>query len=454
MKNKHLIWLSAIQAIVFTGVYVSSCNKKFDEPPTFQEPNIIVTTTIKDLKAIHTVSSAIDVIPGDKVIAGIVVCDDKSGNYYKQIAIQDATSGLLVRLDASNLYTSYPIGRKVYIKLKGLYISDYGGVCQIGVLDNSTPSSPALGAIPAALFDTYLFKGSVGNQVIPKVVTVAQLGISMQDAYQSTLIQLENFEFTKGDTAGTYADPTKVISAISYTVKSCSGESIILRNSSYSNFTGIKVAKGNGSLIAIAGAFGSKKQLTIRDTSDVKFYGARCAVFDEDFEASTVGVLATTGWKNIAETGNISYTINSFGGTKFAQVSAFSSTNIQPVVTSWLISPVIALTSLSSANLNFQTIDGFNNGAALTVLISTNYIGSATPSTATWTILASSTTNPNLFSGPTASGYASTWKSATINLAAYIGQSVHIAFKYDGTNPSSGAKKTTTWEVDNMKITK
>ena len=122
MKNKHLICLSFILAIFFAGVLISSCNKKFDEPPTFQEPNITVTTTIKDLKAIHTISNAIDAILGDKIIAGIVVCDDKSGNYFKQIAIQDATGGLLVRLDASNLYTTFPVGRKVYIKLKGLYI--------------------------------------------------------------------------------------------------------------------------------------------------------------------------------------------------------------------------------------------------------------------------------------------------------------------------------------------
>lgn len=451
MKNKHLIWFIFIIVIAFAGVFVSSCNKKFDEPPTFQEPNITVTTTIKDLKAIHTVANAIDVILGDKVIAGVVVCDDKSGNYYKQIAIQDASGGLLVRLDASNLYTSFPVGRKVYIKLKGLFISDYGGVCQIGVLDLSTPSSPSLGAIPAALFDNYLLKGSLGNVIIPKVVTVAQLGTSLQDPNQSTLIQLDNFEFSRGDSS-TFADPTRVASAVNYSIKSCSGEIITLRNSSYANFSSYKLPRGNGSIYAIASSFGSTKQLTIRDSSDVKFYGARCAVFEEDFETSATGILATAGWKNIAETGNISYTINSFGGTKFAQVSAFSSTNIQPKVTSWLISPAIALTGLLSANLNFQTIDGFNNGATLTVLVSTNYAGSTMPSTATWITLASSTANPTLFSGPTASGYASTWKSASVNLATYIGKTVYIAFKYDGANPSSGTKKTSTWEVDNVKI--
>ena len=453
MKNIYTIWLYSILAIVFVGILVSSCNKKFDEPPTFQEPNIIVTTTIKDLKAIHTVLSAIDAISGDKVIAGIVVCDDKSGNYYKQIAIQDATGGLLVRLDASNLYTTFPVGRKVYVKLKGLYISDYGGVCQIGVLDVSIPSTPALGTIPAALFDNYLVKGSLGNVVTPKVVTVAQLGTTMQDPNQSTLIQLDNFEFSKGDT-NTFADPTRVVSAVNYIIKNCSGESITLRNSSYTNFSSYKVPRGNGSIFAIASSFGSTKQLTIRDTSDVKFYGGRCAIFEEDFETSSTGVLATTGWENIAETGNVNYTLNSFGGTKFAQVSAFSSSNIQPKVTSWLISPAIALTGLSSANLNFQTIDGFNNGATFTVLVSTNYTGSATPSTATWTTLASSAANPSLFSGPTSSGYASSWKSASISLATYIAQTVYIGFRYDGANPSSGTKKTSTWEVDNVKVTR
>ena len=107
MKNKLFIWLSLTVAVSFITIIMISCNKTFDEPPVFVDANIPVTTTIKAIKATHTLPSAMDAIKGDQVIAGIVICDDKSGNYYKQIAIQDSTGGLLVRLDAANLYTRF-----------------------------------------------------------------------------------------------------------------------------------------------------------------------------------------------------------------------------------------------------------------------------------------------------------------------------------------------------------
>ncbi len=444
MKNKQFIWISSILAIIFAIVIVSSCNKTFDEPPTFLDPNIPVTTSIKALKALHTVSSAIDAIPGDQVIAGIVVCDDKSGNFYKQIAIQDSTGGLLVRMDASNLYTSYPVGRKVYIKLKGLYISDYGGVCQIGVLDNSTPAIPALGTIPAALFDTYVFKGSVGNVVTPKVVTVAQLGTTLQDPYQSTLIQLNNFEFAKSDTIGTYADPTKIVSAVNYTIKSCSGESIVLRSSSYANFAGIKVAKGNGTLLAIAGAFGTTKQLTIRDTSDVKFYNGRCSIYEEDFSSFPTNGTTIIGWKNIAETGDILYAMSSFSGNTFPKVSAYASA-VMPTtnISSWLISPDVTLPSGGAPKLSFTCSRRYVSGT-FKVYIATNFTGTNV-STANWTLL---TTVP----AGSATAFTPFDAFGSLSLSAYAGQKINIGFRYEapaGTAPSAVG----TYEPDDIKVT-
>ncbi len=449
MKNKQLIWLSSILAVVFAAIIITSCNKTFDEPPVFIDANIPVTTTIKDLKATHNVAGAIDAITGDQVIAGIVVCDDKSGNYYKQIAIQDATGGLLVRMDASNLYTSYPVGRKVYIKLKGLYISDYGGVCQIGVLDNSTPGSPVLGTIPAALFDTYVFKGSVGNTITPKVITVAQLGTALQDPYQSTLIQLDNFEFSKGDTVGTYADPTKIASAVNYTVKSCGGESIVLRSSSFSNFAGIKVAKGNGSLIAIAGAFGATKQLTIRDTSDVKFYGSRCSIFEEDFSSyASSGTAATVipGWKNIMETGDVPYTMSVFGGNTFPKVSAFSSTVLATGnISSWLISPDITLPAGSTPKFSFSCSRRYPSGT-FKLYVSSNFTG-INVSTATWTLI---TTVPAAAAGAAFTPFD---VFGPYSFAAYAGQKINFGFRYEaaaGTLPANVG----TYEPDDIKISK
>ena len=276
MKSKQLLWLSSLMAAFFATIIISACNKKFDEPDSFPDPNIPVTMTLKELKALLPSTGTVKVINDDKVVSGIVVADDRSGNFYKSLSIQDATGGISFRLDGTNLFNNYPVGRRLYIKVKGLCVGDYGGLVQLGAVDNSTTTITQT-PLPQNLFDKYIIKGSLGNVVAPKVFTsISQLFTTLQDTVQSTLVQLDNFEFSASDTAKTFADPTLAASAVNYTIRNCAGNSVTLRTSSYSTLASINVPNGNGSITAIYTFFNGTKQLLIRDTSDLKFTGARC----------------------------------------------------------------------------------------------------------------------------------------------------------------------------------
>ncbi|HEY1114352.1 MAG TPA: DUF5689 domain-containing protein [Chitinophagaceae bacterium] len=271
MLNRSFYWFLGMLFFMTAGLITTSCNKKFDAPPSFVEPDIQANTTIKQLKAMHTMGN-IERITEDIIVGGVVVADDKSGNFYKSIAIQDATGGITVRLDGSNLFNSYPVGRKIYIKMKGLYLGDYNKLYQIGGgVDDSDPTRPELAPLASSLFDTYIVKGSTGNTVTPKVVTVDQL----HDSLQSMLIQLNGMEFIPADTSKTYADAAGKMTRNLY-VKACSGNSLIMRTSGYSTFAGVNVPNGNGTLLSVYTVFGTTKQLVIRDTSDVRFTGPRC----------------------------------------------------------------------------------------------------------------------------------------------------------------------------------
>jgi hypothetical protein len=429
---------------------LNSCKKDFDSPPGPSDPNITANTTIAGLKALHTTGGAYDVITTDRIISGVVVANDKSGNLYKQLFIQDSTGGLQILLDANSLYGTYPVGRKIFIRCKNLCISDYNGTMQLGV-KALVSGLTSLEAIPGSLISNYVVAGSINNPVTPKVVTVAQLGTGMQDKYIGSLIQLDNFAFTSLNV--TYSDTSVYKNTTNRDVKNCptdGNNTIIVRTSAYSNFAGKKVAQGRGSLIAIYTVFGTTKQLIIRDTNDVKFTNPyACALpagtlLSEDFESigANNSVLTLAGWKNIGETGGVSYLAAVFGPVKAAKISAFSSGVSS--VTSWLISPAVSLTGTTAPKLTFTNAAGFGVGAtSFKVLISTNYNGSNTPSTSTWTEL------PANFVTPPASGFSSFVSSGVINLSAYIGQNVFIAFKYQGGDPSA----TTTWEVDDVKVT-
>jgi Family of unknown function (DUF5689) len=447
MKQQTANNVKVLLAVITAVVFFTACNKKFDEPPGFIDPNVTANMTIAQLKALYT-GSAIVKVTDDKIIEGVVVADDKSGNFYKSIVIQDASGGVQVLLGGTNLYTSYPIGRKLYIKCKDLYIGEYNNLIQLGgFIDSTDPVRPALGDLPVNLFDKHILKGQSGNPITPIDVSIDQLN----DSYQNMLIRIDSCEFRTSDTARTYADAVNLLSA-NRTIRDIFNRTIIVRSSGYANFAPLLTPKGSGSVTAIYTIFGSTKQLVIRDENDVKMTNPRLpgliTLFNQDFETvATSAAISLTGWKNAAEVGGRSYTGQSFSSNKYAQITAFSSN--QAAVTSWLVTPGINLGATTGEVFTFRSKDGFNNGAVLKAYISTNYDGvSNTPWTATWTELSCT-----IASGST-SGFASSFtNSGNINLAGYNGV-VYIAFKYTGADPAgTGSDQTTTFQVDDVRVT-
>lgn len=267
-KNKLLVIMHSLFFAAIICFIIVACNKQFDSPPPYMPPNLTPTLTIAQLKAMHITGSN-ETIANDDVIEGTVIANDSSGNFYKQVIIEDSTGGIAVNIDDYNLYTSYSEGRTVFIKLKGLILYDDNKLIEIG---GSKDVTGAITPIAAPLKDNYVIKGTYGNPVAPKIVDISDLN----DAYQNMLIQLNDFEFNDVDTAKTYADTSSSKNAVSYLVKNCSNKTITLRTSGFSSFAGINLPNGNGSITAVYSVYNTSKQFYIRDTADVQFNGTRC----------------------------------------------------------------------------------------------------------------------------------------------------------------------------------
>ena len=104
---------------------------------------------------------------------------------------------------------------------------------------------------------------------------------------------------------------------------------------------------------------------------------------------------------------------------------------------SWLVSPAINLSGVSSAKLSFsQAVNYASPQGVLSVMISANYNGDVT--TATWDVL-------NLDQWPAGSNW--TFITSSADLTSYVGQNVTIAFKYTSTTSASA-----TWEVKDFVV--
>jgi len=461
--NKIARLFSAIALLALLGT-ISACKKSFDEPPGPADPNITANMNIDALKAMHTVPGAYDEMTQDIIISGIVVANDKSGNFYKQLFIQDSTGAIQLLVNANNLYTSYPVGRRVFVKVKGLTLSDDNGTMLLGY-KALVAGVPSLEGINGAMIGEHLIGGSIGNPVVPIDVDYTELSTNMQNRYINALIRLRGYEFIEADTSKTYSDTSVYKRTTNLRIKPCTGAEVIVRTSAYANFAGLKVPPGHGDITSIYTVFGSTRQLVIRDTSDVQFNELRCnqapppagTLILENFESQTVPAtgfnpITIAGWVNIAELGGRNFSAKQFSGNKYAELSAFGSN--AAVVRAWLVTKAINLDGTTNERLTFDTKQGFtgagnSTAAALKVLVSTNYTGTGNPWDASWTDVTSQAT---LSPGTVTSFPSSFTPSGNIDLSGYTGN-VYIAFRYEGADPTGTTSDlTSTWQIDNVSV--
>ena len=463
MKKSTLSSLSIVLSIFLTVFIFSSCKKKFDEPPAYENPNITANTTIAKLKTLHTNAGAFDKIAdtSSMIISGIVVADDYSGAFYKQIVIQDSTGAIVLLLANKYLYLNYPRGRQVFVKVHGLVLSDdkYNGYQTLGMIDYSTPNSPASTGIPAANIPQFVIQGSTGNAVVPfkPAFSALQTG-NLQDPYLGAYIQLDNFEFPVADTSVNWGDSSATKAYVTIPCNDCNKNVINYNTSPYCSFAGVRVPYGNGSILGIysfssKAANGTTKQLLLTDTSDARLYNVRCngtllprvMIYNgiPDFaNIVTKTTIALTGWYNIGEVGGILY--QGYVGTTGSLASITAYKVATAPVTSWLISPTITIpASAKSPSVSFNCIDGYDNGATLGLYVSTNFNGNNTPSQSpnSWTKLP--------YTAPSgATKYSTLTPSGAIDLSAYKGQTIRLGFRYDG-----DATHNTTFEFDGPQVT-
>lgn len=271
LKNS---WISGAALLLIATLAFWSCVKtEFDEPPSGGVTiDIQANTTIKELKKLHVTPDALDKIKDDLIIGGEVVMDDRSGNYYKTLVIQDATGGIEVKFNDGFLYNSTPIGRYLYIRCKDLILTDYNGLPQLQgsiLVENGVPSAVGL---TAAQVRQKVVRGDYKEpKLAPKKISINDLNNDLLN----TLVELDGVQFTQCDAGKTYADvPTK--NSLNRLLEDCNGLQLIVRSSGYSDFASKLTPTGSGKIVGVLGVFGSDYQLFIRNIDDVNMSGARC----------------------------------------------------------------------------------------------------------------------------------------------------------------------------------
>lgn len=441
MKNVNLY---RIFAVLFIAVSFSSCVEDGD----YTVPTLGADKEYTNLKSLSEIAEMYNgsLIDFDEFLTasgisdintyGYVVSNDRGGNYYKTLIIQDKpvnpTIGIEVRIDDTNLNARYNVGRKIYIKLKGLAFNKRFDTYQIGIKNTRGNGVDRIGVND---YINFIDRSSELVEIVPTVLTIDEL----TNSNINTLVRLDNMQ--TANLGETFADPNSTRS-INRLLKNCATEeTVIMRTSGYASFKSLEIPQKKGSVTAILNKYRNDYQLFVRDLNDFDFKQDRCqALFEEQFESYDRDETNFTGWfNNNVNGGNTLFKIGEFNGNKYPQIRAFRSG--ESPLEAWLITPAINLDDSSNEILSFDTKTGYNNGMALSVMYSTDFDG-ANISSATWQPLSAT------IAGPPASGNWSDWiNSGDIDLSGINGN-IYIAFKYEGA--SDGV--TSTYQIDNIVV--
>lgn len=410
------------------------------------------TATLQIPQLIDLASNNIEQYTASDVIEAYVTSSDQGGNIYKSISLisTDKQYGFSIPVDGYNLYTEYPVGQKVFINLNNLYYQKKHGALQIG--DNNNGE---VGRIAMIQYKDVIKRAC--QEPITETDLIRHLNIqeAKSDQYINSLIEIDNVQFVDASIGHNYfssaLNPVATWTATNHLIEDQDGNTLIVRVSQFAQFANNPVSSQSGKIRGILSKYNNDYQLMLRTEADIMFDNLRMTpTFFEDFETITqVGnnqFINLTGWSNVSlNGGNELWEARIYQGNKYAQFSAYGTGETD--VDTWLITPNVDLSGANTAYLNFGSKIGYANGVAVTVWVSTDYNQAATPQAvnqAMWHQLhpqmASQTQNfPSNFTN-----------SGMVDLSAYLGGNVAVAFRYQGS--SNGV--TSTYQIDNVKIIK
>ncbi len=172
MKRIYLALAAALFAVTSCEEWDQVFTTDYGKADVYEQVTMTPNTTIAALKALYAKSPV--KIEKDIVIGGQVVSEDRSGNIYKSLYIQDATGGIELKLGKSALYNDYKLGQWVYVKCSGLTLGAYNGMIQLGYADPTGEYETSYIEVQY-IIDTHIFRGKVDTPLEAKKVAAADL---------------------------------------------------------------------------------------------------------------------------------------------------------------------------------------------------------------------------------------------------------------------------------------
>ncbi|MGB5236863.1 MAG: DUF5689 domain-containing protein [Flavobacteriaceae bacterium] len=255
-------------------LFLYSCGLKADFEPPNQVCNDSVQPNIsyEELNDLLGEERVIEVNK-DIRIEGYVISSDRAGNFFRSLHLQEKKSetgqGIQIEIDLTDLHLLFPIGTRVLVNLRGLYLGKSNGVYKLGSAINNF-GSLGISRLPGLVVQEHIFVSCGKDEAIePTIVNLD----SLNEKLINTFVELVNVQFSSEELGKPYALQKEETYRTLY---DCTGRTIELKNSGYSDFYDDALPEGNGNIRGILHRNGKDFVIVIRDTGDIDFSEQRC----------------------------------------------------------------------------------------------------------------------------------------------------------------------------------
>lgn len=259
--------LKSIFGLTLTSLLMVGCvNDDSYSVPTLDctDPQLVATKTIEEIYSRATTAPVKYV--GEDIIEARIVSSDRGGNFFKIIYLVslDGSRGFSLAVNKASLYNEYNVGRKVFIKLDGLYTQIRNNTLQIGALFGTNVGQIAEADYRAKLISSC---NTVNEETLVNVLTLSQIN----DSYIGKLIELKDVQFANDAIGQNYYNPLNVVgSETNHKITDATGATLIFRTGSFAKYAGLPVSDKSGKIRGILTKFNTDYQFIARYGADIK----------------------------------------------------------------------------------------------------------------------------------------------------------------------------------------
>lgn len=184
-RLNRLVW------VLLLGV--AGCGAAYDPEPYAPSEAPTPNLTLEALHARYPApyNGVYEVVNEELVVRGIITSDDRAGNCYQSLYIEQEGHALQLRVGLTQLQSRYPKGCRLTVALRGLCIGREHGVLQAGSPISDFDNSK-LGAIESQVrIDSHLFRGEKGEEPTPRRLPIEELTLH----HCGSLVELSNLSY-------------------------------------------------------------------------------------------------------------------------------------------------------------------------------------------------------------------------------------------------------------------